>query len=119
MSTPEAKRVAHDIRSPAQERSGRSRRTVIILLSVLIAAAVLFGVFVYAPYKLYQVVTFSSNVGYSKDTRPIELKLVDQSGNAVLDLRVPKAYLTWTPNWGGGKQEFLKIQAFLPDMQPR
>lgn len=41
-----------------------------------------------------------------------------RSGSGVTRLRIPKAYLTLRPNWGGGRQDVVVLEAVLPDMRP-
>jgi hypothetical protein len=44
---------------------------------------------------------------------------VDIMLDGKIPLRIPKAYLREFINWSGGNQEFVSIEAVLPDMQPR
>ena len=58
--------------------------------------------------------------GTSADPKPIEMNLKTRSGHVTW--RVPKAYLTFVPNWKGGEQKEIHVAAALywasPEMPP-
>jgi hypothetical protein len=52
-----------------------------------------------------------ANRGISGDMRPVEMYSQTASGYAYW--KIPKAYLTFTPNWSGGKQDFIDVEAAI------
>lgn len=57
--------------------------------------------------------------GRTDDTAPVEIELVDERSGESLKFRIPKAYLTDTANWAGGRQDRVKIETGLPNLEPR
>lgn len=57
-----------------------------------------------------------ANYGYSRSTKPIEIELWNPSTS--IHLTIAKAYLTFKPNWSGGRQDFVVLEAALPDLNP-
>jgi hypothetical protein len=54
--------------------------------------------------------------GHTTDATPVNISLRDK--DAVLDFKIPKAYLTFSENWSGGLQDFLVLEASFPSMTP-
>jgi hypothetical protein len=55
-------------------------------------------------------------IGHSQSMEPIIFTVPSKTG--VTRLRIPKAYLTWKPDWEGKTDKTIAIEAMLPDMQP-
>jgi hypothetical protein len=54
--------------------------------------------------------------GQTTDMDSVDIRLSGQGGS--VSLRIPKAYLDWKKNWDGGDQDFISMEASLPDMVP-
>jgi hypothetical protein len=54
--------------------------------------------------------------GRTRDPTPVELTMQDK--DAIVRFKIPKMYMTFSPNWMGGMQNVLVLEVVFPSMAP-
>jgi len=54
--------------------------------------------------------------GRTQDPTPVELTMQDR--DAVIRFKIPKMYMTFSPNWSGGMQQVVVFEVVFPGMSP-
>jgi hypothetical protein len=54
--------------------------------------------------------------GRTQDPTPVELTMQDK--DAIIHFKIPKMYMTLSPNWRGGMQNVIAIEVVFPSMAP-
>jgi len=54
--------------------------------------------------------------GRTVDTTPVEIALQDK--DETTRFKIPKVYLTFSENWKGGPQDFIRLETIFPSMAP-
>lgn len=91
------------------------RRIIVFAILGLIGPAALKIVrYLYSPASTLQRV--AADYGHTRSTDTVAIEL--QNPKASIHLRIPKAYLIFKPNWNGGRQDFVDLEAALPDLNP-
>lgn len=95
----------------------RWRCRIVVGLAILFGSVALWTV----PYLLFtgavdSVFPWAKYIASTQSMEPVELSVAAKGGATTF--RIPKAYLTWNTNWSGGEQDFIILEAYLPDMSP-
>ncbi len=72
---------------------------------------------VFSDFFLRSIGVFVQKPEYTNSKSEIEIELSESATKSELILKVPKSYLTDSRQRNGGKQDFIDIQAILPDME--
>jgi hypothetical protein len=90
-----------------------SRLLFCVMLTLAVSAAGRLFAIETAPLARPPVPLYS---GRTQDPSPVELTMQDK--DAIIQFKIPRMYMTLSPNWRGGMQDVIAIEVVFPGMSP-